>query len=436
MRLLRQLRPETTTRFYEDFGVEEIENVENITYNNYGEIEIPGIVGVFAEADPNTGLIEDVNRATGGGVNETSSIFGSPATPGEVPGDARSDTEVTNITRTPGPHPVDEICLYVDFNYDIVLAVVCSMHLVFGIVYCLFGYRCFKAVMFLTGFIFGFVIVYLVCASEALLPKFGNEGVALGAGLLFGLITMLVQYVGLFMMGCHSGLFVGVVSVVAVQTLAEVTIQSIWIIVGTLLGSGLIFALLNLQFQKVMTIFGTSLYGGAIIAAALDYFVEKFRATYWVWDHIRLEEDKEDLCWFSWLLLGVWPVMLVIGVGTQWGITAKGIIQHNGGIVPVPAKKGGRGSNMQRARTREERAEAKQRKYRYLYQVRTAHGDVISQNYIQGLQKRAALGALPGDTSTLNSEATHLTVLPPDQAHPATPLTLHLRDGPTGESHG
>lgn len=29
--------------------------------------------------------------------------------------------------------------------------------------------------------------------------------------------------------------------------------------------------------------------------------------------------------------------------------------------------------------TREQRAEMKQRKYRYLYQVRTAHGDVISQ---------------------------------------------------------
>jgi hypothetical protein len=33
----------------------------------------------------------------------------------------------------------------------------------------------------------------------------------------------------------------------------------------------------------------------------------------------------------------------------------------------------------QRVRTREQRAELRQKKYRYLYQVRTAHGDVISQ---------------------------------------------------------
>lgn len=35
--------------------------------------------------------------------------------------------------------------------------------------------------------------------------------------------------------------------------------------------------------------------------------------------------------------------------------------------------------NLQRIRQEETRAEQRQKKYRYLYQVRTAHGDVISQ---------------------------------------------------------
>lgn len=67
--------------------------------------------------------------------------------------------------------------------------------------------------MFLTGFIFGSVVVYLVCLSEALLPVLGNAGVSLAAGLMFGLITMLVQYVGLFMTGFHTGLFLGVAGI-------------------------------------------------------------------------------------------------------------------------------------------------------------------------------------------------------------------------------
>ena len=75
------------------------------------------------------------------------------------------------------------------------------------------GYRCFKAVMFLTGLLFGSVVVYHICLSEAILPALGNAGVALLAGVMFGLITMLVQYVGLFMTGFHTGLFLGVASI-------------------------------------------------------------------------------------------------------------------------------------------------------------------------------------------------------------------------------
>jgi hypothetical protein len=41
------------------------------------------------------------------------------------------------------------------------------------------GYRCFKAVMFLTGFIFGSIIVYLICLQEKLLPMYGNAGMVL-----------------------------------------------------------------------------------------------------------------------------------------------------------------------------------------------------------------------------------------------------------------
>jgi hypothetical protein len=48
-------------------------------------------------------------------------------------------------------------------------------------------------------------------------------------------------------------------------------------------------------------------------------------------------------------------------------------------VVVVPSKKARHLSMQQRVRTREQRAELRQKKYRYLYQVRTAHGDVISQ---------------------------------------------------------
>lgn len=49
----------------------------------------------------------------------------------------------------------------------------------FGLIYCYFsfpGYRCFKAVMFLTGFTFAAVLVYLICIQERVLPTYANAG--------------------------------------------------------------------------------------------------------------------------------------------------------------------------------------------------------------------------------------------------------------------
>ena len=106
--------------------------------------------------------------------------------------------------------------------YDPYTATVCALYFIFGVVCAFFGYRCFKAIMFLYGFIFGSIVVYLICAEEEVLPgwdinqlnqilsktfltEWSNALIAMLAGLLFGLITMLVQYVGLFMLGFHTG---------------------------------------------------------------------------------------------------------------------------------------------------------------------------------------------------------------------------------------
>ena len=45
--------------------------------------------------------------------------------------------------------------------------------------------------------------------------------------------------------------------------------------VGILLASGLLLAILTLYFQKGLTILGTAISGGAIMSATLDYFIEK-----------------------------------------------------------------------------------------------------------------------------------------------------------------
>ncbi|KAL7640876.1 UNVERIFIED_CONTAM: hypothetical protein RMT77_008013 [Armadillidium vulgare] len=201
---------------------------------------------------------------------------------------------------------------------------------------------------------------------------------------------------------------------------------SVWAVVGMLLSSGLLMAVLTLYFQKGLTIIGTAVSGGAIMAATLDYFVEELLMVEWFRDRL-MSAVSEPPCWFSWLLVAVWPFMVIVGSITQWRISGKGIYHQQ----MVPSVKS-RNVSLHRLRSREARAELRQKKYRYLYQVRTAHGDIISQEYIQSLQRKAYPAC---DNGTLQSDSTHTTMLPSDQTQLA-PLTESEDEGGVTSSGG
>ncbi|XP_041987614.1 transmembrane protein 198 [Aricia agestis] len=316
-----------------------------------------------------------------------------------------------------GPQVEGSFCLALNFNFDPTISVICAMYIVFGLVYTIFGYRCFKASMFLTGFTFGSAIVYLICLQEHLLPPYGNVAVAVCAGLLFGLITMLIQYVGLFMTGFHTGLLLALAGLAIYDHFLDNRPTTYWLCVVSLLLSGIFFAVLNLYWKKVMTIFGTSVYGGAVIATSIDYFLERMMMLKWLWERAKLEPAVAPPCKLSWLALAAWPAAAIVGFTAQCALTATGIYHEQS----IGAQKRRMKAQQSRPITREQRAEMKQRKYRYLYQVRTAHGDVISQSYVQALQKKAQCGnwsgGAGGECSTLQSDSTHLTVLAPSEPH-------------------
>lgn len=118
----------------------------------------------------------------------------------------------------------------------------------------------------------------------------------------------------------------------------------------------------------------------------------------WTWQRVSLKPVQPPPCWFSWIVLGAWPTFVLAGLIIQFAITGRGIHHEDGkrilyykvhyfvwwnilmliNLISIAAgRKKPRPST--RGVTRADRAEMRQKKYRYLYQVRTAHGDVISQ---------------------------------------------------------
>jgi len=194
------------------------------------------------------------------------------------------------------------------------------------------GYRFFKATMFLTGFIFGSLIAYVICLEEHLLPLEGKIGVTLTAGVLCGLITMLVQYIGLFTIGFHFGLQLAIAALIVVEQFIHPS--TAWIPIGAMFGGGLILALLALYFQRSFVILGTSLFGAGLMVFGLDYFIERYLLMAYIWDRVKANRS-EAVCWFSWIILGLWPLVFLVGSIVQWRLTAKGFNHNKGGCFVV-----------------------------------------------------------------------------------------------------
>jgi len=182
--------------------------------------------------------------------------------------------------------------------------------------------------MFLSGFLFGALVTYVICLEENLLPFEGKLGVAAGAGILCGLITMLVQYVGVFLTGFHLG-FLGAV---AGLSIAELFVQtsSKWTPIGSVFGIGLTCALLALRFQRMASVFATAAIGSTLVTAAVDHFVEASQLLMYAIDRLKAVRSEEPLCWYGWAIVALGPSTFFVGVIVQFCVTGKGHEHYKG----------------------------------------------------------------------------------------------------------
>ncbi|XP_004069167.1 transmembrane protein 198 isoform X1 [Oryzias latipes] len=298
-------------------------------------------------------------------------------------------TEMSFEMEGAGVTEVNTCSLETARKYDVVPAVICSMCCLFGIIYCFFGYRCFKAVMFLSGLMFGSVIIFLLCHKEHILDTQlsveVSAGIGLGIGLLCGLVTMLVRSVGLFMTGLLLGLLLALAALLVTQQFYTPT--TVWVPLGAMLGAGMLFAVLTLQWQKVFTMISTAVFGAAIMTVCVDYFVEMLALATHVYDCLRLTPGPA-LCWYSWVILGIWPALSLIGVLVQWKLTEDGF-SHTEVVISRRQKR------VQLMRIREKDTKKRQQAggqegtyRRKATPVKRYAGDLLAPSYLQSLRDK------------------------------------------------
>ncbi|KAG9353425.1 hypothetical protein JZ751_018021 [Albula glossodonta] len=289
----------------------------------------------------------------------------------------------------PGTAETDACELEIVRKYDIIPAVICSMCCLFGIIYCFFGYRCFKAVMFLSGLMFGSVIIFLLCHKERVLDTQlsveASAGIGLGIGVLCGLVTMLVRSVGLFMTGLLLGLLLALAALLVAGNFHSP--GTVWVPLGALLGTGMLFAVLTLQWQRTFTVLSTAVFGAAIMTVCADYFVEMLALAAHAYACLRLEPPQR-LCWYSWVILGIWPTLSIMGVLVQWKLTAEGF-SHTEVIISRRQKR----VQLMRIRQKDARKRQQSTGQEGTYRrkpapVKRYAGDLLAPSYLQSLRDR------------------------------------------------
>ncbi|NXF93292.1 TM198 protein, partial [Eubucco bourcierii] len=187
------------------------------------------------------------------------------------------------------------------------------------------GYRCFRAVLFLSGLLLGTGIIFLLCHKqrvlEAPLSLGASAGLALGIGLLCGLLTLLLRSVGLFATGLLLGLLLAAASLALGLPLLP---ASPWVPVGGLLGLALLCALLALRWPKAVTVLATASLGAATVVVCIDHLLQASALLLFLYQRLRLAPARAP-CWHGWVLLGAWPLLGGIAVVLQWKVTAGGI---------------------------------------------------------------------------------------------------------------
>ncbi|XP_022526717.2 transmembrane protein 198 [Astyanax mexicanus] len=289
------------------------------------------------------------------------------------------------LNSTPVTEMTDSCLLEIRTKFEVIPSVACCMCFMLGVIYCFFGYRCFKMVMFLSGLVFGTGVGYLLCLREQIqdspLDAETRAGISLGIGLLGALVTVLVRCVGLFLTGLQLGLLLSVIALVAAGQYYPV-FSPVWVPAGSVLGTSMFFAVLTLCWQKTMTIVATATLGAAIVATCMDYCVEAQMVA--LRAYVGLRGDQQGvMCWYSWAVVGMWPAAAALGILVQRRYTARGL-SHSEVIVSGKQRQ----VQLMRIREKDARRRPDGTYRRRPPPLKRYAGDVLAPSYLASLRER------------------------------------------------
>ncbi|KAJ8016849.1 hypothetical protein DPEC_G00011620 [Dallia pectoralis] len=304
-------------------------------------------------------------------------------------------------------------------GYDVLSSTICSVCLLFGLIYCVSGYRYIKMSMFLSGSMFGSALVCVLYHKgpvlDTQLTAEAKAGILLGVAVLCGLTAMLIQAVGLVVGGLQLGTLLSLAAMLVVRQFHVLT--PIWAPLSGLLVTSTVCAALTLLWQKLFTVISTAAAGAAVLTVCLDYFVGTPLQAGDAYD-ILSPVPPRPLCWFSWVIMGMCPVFGLIGTLVQWRLTAKGVFHTE---VSLSGRQ--KQVNLMRIRQIDDQRRPQQgaKRQRKPLILKRYAGDVLAPSYIQSLRERQT--STGSSTSSIISNSNHTVISIDFETGSMVPLT-------------
>lgn len=178
--------------------------------------------------------------------------------------------------------------------------------------------------MFLTSFALGSLLFYIILSTQASITEAQLIGISCSIAVLFGCISTLFQYVGLFVNGFCFGLIISIITYLICDMKDRINgvHTSFWLIIALILIIGLLGAIINLRFPKFMLILSSSCLAGVCQMLVLDYFLQLSVLLRYI--HKRLLfQSTPLLCIRHWIIVLILPIMMLFGIVLQLTWTGK-----------------------------------------------------------------------------------------------------------------
>jgi len=201
-----------------------------------------------------------------------------------------------------------------------------------GFAWCFAGYRLFKPVLFVAGFVLFFFICLEILMVYVTLYIWIKICIAAGTGIIGGVMMLLVYKAGVFVMGFMAGALLAIMAV-AFTPLSPLIINSIdqnftfWVYLSCVVGLGLLVGVASLFLIKHFVIFSSAINGAIMMGIGIDRLSKQ--KVFDVLGSLFSKSIPQDpiswdiqVGWPMWLMLGGIIIFAVAGVVVQYKVTS------------------------------------------------------------------------------------------------------------------